>query len=140
MQPYNADSFTDSGDYHETFDRCLAEFDWTAKSALNGRMVDGRYHGIAVGCYVEGGASGPREGARLVLEEDGRVAVYTGSSANGQGLATVLTQIAADALERPMSAISGIHHGSTTGVKQGFGSYSSRSSVMRGRGTRMHHR
>ena len=94
--------------------------------------MDGRYHGIAIGAYVEGGASGPREGARLVLEEDGRVAVYTGSSANGQGLATVLTQIAADALERPMSAISGIHHGSTIGVKEGFGSYSSRSSVMGG--------
>jgi carbon-monoxide dehydrogenase large subunit len=132
LQPYNADSFTDSGDYHETLDRCLAEFDWAGKSALNGKLVDGRYQGIAVGCYVEGGASGPREGARLVLEDDGRVAVYTGSSANGQGLATVLTQIAADALERPMSAISAIHHGSTTGVKEGFGSYSSRSSVMGG--------
>jgi len=132
LQPYNADSFTDSGDYHETLDRCLAEFDWAGKSALNGKLVDGRHHGIAVGCYVEGGASGPREGARLVLEDDGRVAVYTGSSANGQGLATVLTQIAADALERPMSAISAIHHGSTTGVKEGFGSYSSRSSVMGG--------
>jgi carbon-monoxide dehydrogenase large subunit len=132
LQPYNADSFTDSGDYHETFDLCLAEFDWTGKSALNGKLVDGRYHGIAVGCYVEGGASGPREGARMVLEEDGRVAIYTGSSANGQGLATVLTQIAADALERPMTAISAVHHGSTTGVTEGFGSYSSRSSVMGG--------
>jgi carbon-monoxide dehydrogenase large subunit len=68
----------------------------------------------------------------MVLEEDGRVAVYTGSSANGQGLATVLTQIAADALERPMTAISAVHHGSTTGVTEGFGSYSSRSSVMGG--------
>ena len=45
-----------------------ASFDWASKSKLNGRLVDGRYHGIAVGAYVEGGASGPREGARLVLE------------------------------------------------------------------------
>ena len=52
-----------------TLDRCLAEFDWAAKTALQGKLIDGRYHGIAVGCYIEGGASGPRENARLVLED-----------------------------------------------------------------------
>ena len=95
-------------------------------------MIDGRYHGIGIGCYIEGGASGPREGARLVLETDGTVSVYTGSSAVGQGLETVFTQIAADALGLPMTSIRGVFHGSTTGVKEGFGSYSSRSVVMGG--------
>ena len=70
----------------------------------SGRLIDGRYHGLGIGCYIEGGASGPRESARLVLETDGTVSVYTGSSAVGQGLETVLTQIAAAALGMPMAA------------------------------------
>ncbi len=132
LQPYDSGSSTDSGDYHETFELCLREFDWARKAALNGRLIDGRHHGIAIGCYIEGGGSGPREGARIVLEEDGRYAVYTGSSANGQGLQTVLTQIAADALDCPMRAIRGVFHGSTTLLREGFGAYSSRSTVMGG--------
>jgi CO/xanthine dehydrogenase Mo-binding subunit len=67
-----------------------------------------------------------------VLETDGTVSVYTGSSSVGQGLETVFTQIAADALGMPMSVIRGVFHGSTTGVKEGYGSYSSRSIVMGG--------
>jgi carbon-monoxide dehydrogenase large subunit len=135
VQPFGGETSTDSGDYHQTLDRCLDEFDWTTKSALDGKLVDGRHHGIAVGCYIEGGASGPRESTRLVLESDGHITVYTGSSAVGQGLETVFTQIAADALGLPMSCIRAVHHGSTDTVKEGFGSYSSRSSVMGGSAT-----
>jgi len=132
VQPFGGETATDSGNYHATLDRCLAEFDWARKATLSGKLVDGRYHGIGIGCYIEGGASGPRESARLVLETDGAVSVYTGSSSVGQGLETVFTQIAADALGMPMTCIRGVFHGSTTGVKEGFGSYSSRSVVMGG--------
>jgi len=132
VQPFGDATECDSGNYQSTLDRCLDEFDWTAKSAINGELIDGRRHGVALGCYIEGGASGPREGARLALEPDGRVAVYTGSSAVGQGLETVFTQIAADALGASMSRIRGVFHGSTTFVREGFGSYSSRSVVMGG--------
>src|SRR5262249_7845198 len=89
-------SRTASGDYRATFERCLEEIDWSSKTALQGRLIEGRYHGVAVGCYLEGGASGPRENARLVLGRDGRVSVYIGSSSIGQGLETVCAQIAAD--------------------------------------------
>ena len=130
--PFGDGSECDSGDYSQTLTRCLEEFDWAHKSTLNGRCIDGRWHGIAVGCYIEGGASGPREGARLVLEADGRVAVYTGSSSVGQGMETAFTQIAADALQLPVSRIRGVFHGSTTLVKEGFGTYSSRATVMGG--------
>jgi aerobic carbon-monoxide dehydrogenase large subunit len=123
---------TDSGDYRVTFERCLEEIGWVGKSALQGKLVEGRRHGLAIGCYFEGGASGPREAARLVLERDGAVSVYVGSSANGQGLETVFGQIAADALEMPLDRIRGVYHGSTDFVREGFGSYSSRSVVMGG--------
>jgi carbon-monoxide dehydrogenase large subunit len=132
VEPFGDTSECDSGNYALTLDRCLAEFDWAAKAPLNGQLIDGRYHGIALGCYIEGGASGPRESARLALEPDGRIAVYTGSSAVGQGLETACAQIAADAMGVRMSRIRGVFHGSTTLVTEGFGSYSSRSVVMGG--------
>jgi carbon-monoxide dehydrogenase large subunit len=132
VMPLNNETETDSGDYAATLDRCLAEFDWAGKAAQQGRLTDGRYRGSAVGCYIEGGASGPRENARLALAADGRVAVYVGSSSIGQGIETVFAQIAADALDLPMDAIAGVFHGSTDHVGEGFGSYSSRSVVMGG--------
>jgi aerobic carbon-monoxide dehydrogenase large subunit len=132
VEPLHIASETDSGDYRSTLDRCLKEIDWTAKTAFDGKLIDGRYRGTAVGCYLEGGASGPKEGARLVIEDDGRVGVYVGSSSIGQGLETVCAQIAADALELPLAAIKGVFHGSTDHVTEGYGSYSSRSVVMGG--------
>ncbi|HMA73285.1 MAG TPA: xanthine dehydrogenase family protein molybdopterin-binding subunit [Xanthobacteraceae bacterium] len=126
------DTATDSGDYRTTLERCLKEIGWAVKTPLQGRLIDGRYHGLAIGCYFEGGASGPREHARLVLEADGTISVHVGSSANGQGLETAFAQIAADALEMPISQIGGVFHGSTDLLPEGFGTYSSRSIVMGG--------
>jgi carbon-monoxide dehydrogenase large subunit len=132
VMPLGMEAETDSGDYTITLDRCLAEIGWAGKAALQGKLIDGRYHGIAVGCYFEGGGSGPKENARLKLEADGTVSVFVGSSSVGQGVETVLAQIAADALEMPMDRINGVFHGSTDYVDEGFGSYSSRSIVMGG--------
>jgi carbon-monoxide dehydrogenase large subunit len=123
---------TDSGDYSATLDRCLADIGWQEKQRLNGRLTEGRYHGLGIGCYFEGGASGPREHARLAIESDGNVSVIVGSCAIGQGLETAFAQIAADALELPIERIRAVHHGSTDKLTDGFGSYSSRSIVMGG--------
>jgi len=123
----------DSGNYLLTLDRCLAEFDWVdRKRRYDGKLIEGRYHGLGITCFVEGGAAGPRENARLAVEADGRVCVYVGSSALGQGLETVFAQIAADALGLPMTSISGVRHGSTSHVEEGFGSFHSRAVVMGG--------
>ena len=84
-----------------------------------------------MGCYIEGGGSG-RENAVLKLDARGRVSVFVGSSALGQGVETIFAQIAADALEIPIQMIHGVFHGSTTFVAEGFGSYASRSAVMGG--------
>jgi carbon-monoxide dehydrogenase large subunit len=132
VEPLGIDTETDSGDYEMTLDRCLEDIGWTEKAGTQGKLIDGRYRGMAVGCYLEGGAPGPKEGARLVLESDGRISVHVGSSAIGQGLETVCAQIAADALELPMEAINGVFHGSTDHVIEGYGSYSSRAVVMGG--------
>jgi carbon-monoxide dehydrogenase large subunit len=99
---------------------------------MQGKLIDGRYYGTGIGCYLEGGASGPKESARLVLGAGGKVSVYVGSSSIGQGLETVCAQIAADALEVPMADITHVFHGSTDHVIDGYGSYSSRAVVMGG--------
>src|SRR5262249_3533889 len=132
IAPFPSSDEIDSGDYRVALDRCLAEFGWADKAKLEAKLVDGRYHGLAIGCFIEGGAAGPKETARLEINEDGSVAVFVGSSAVGQGVETVFAQIAADALEIPMDRISGVHHGSTAYVSDGYGSYHSRSTVMGG--------
>jgi carbon-monoxide dehydrogenase large subunit len=122
----------DSGDYQQTLDYCLRQIKWDEKKNIQGRKLDGRYHGMAIGCYAEGGSAGPRESAKLVLEQDGTVSVYVGASALGQGLETVIAQIAADALEMPIERIRGVYHGSTAYVEEGFGSFGSRATAMGG--------
>lgn len=121
----------DSGDYELALNECLEGFGWKEKLPLQGELIDGRYHGIAVGTFIEGGGGGIREAARLEIEEDGTVTVYIGSSSIGQGVVTVLTQIAADALEIPMERIR-VKHGSTTYLAEGFGSFHSRSTALGG--------
>ena len=100
--------------------RALAEAGWKDKIALNGKLVDGRYHGLGISCFIEGGGSGPRETARIDVEHDGSISVYVGSSAVGQGIETIMAQIAADALELPLERIK-VFHGSTTYLRDGVG-------------------
>jgi carbon-monoxide dehydrogenase large subunit len=131
LRPVEKSEELDSGDYNITLDRCLQEFGWKEKLALNGKLVDGVYHGLGIGCFIEGGAAGPKETAKFVVEADGTITLYVGSTSVGQGLETICLQIAADALGVPMSRLR-IFHGSTTYLKEGFGSYHSRSTVMGG--------
>ncbi len=131
LVPYESETAYDTGDYHAALDVCLAEFGWDKKKSLQGRRVDGRYHGLSVVCFVESGGAGPRENARLILETDGTVTVNMGSSALGQGLETVFAQIAGDAFSLPFDRFR-IRHGSTTLVDEGFGTYHSRAVVMGG--------
>ncbi len=121
----------DSGDSTQTFDRCIAEFGWREKGSLQGQLIEGRYHGLGIACFVEGGGSGPREHARMEIAADGTIVVYVGSSAIGQGIETIMAQIAADALGLPLARIK-VLHASTTYLREGFGSYGSRATVMGG--------
>jgi aerobic carbon-monoxide dehydrogenase large subunit len=131
IRPVEKREELDSGDYSITLERCLAEINWAEKARLQGKLVEGRYHGLAIGCFIEGGAAGPKELARLAIEPDGTVSLFVGSANVGQGLETICLQIAADALQIPMSRMR-IFHGSTVHLPEGFGSWHSRSTVMGG--------
>jgi carbon-monoxide dehydrogenase large subunit len=130
LVPYEPETEFDTGDYHVTFERAAAEIGWDKNKADQGKPIDGRYHGLAVVPFVESGGSG-KENSRLVIEGDGSVSVYVGSSVLGQGLETTLAQVAADTLRLPFEKIK-ILHGSTTYLKEGFGTFASRSMVVGG--------
>src|SRR5689334_8772670 len=132
ITPFESKDQFDSGDYQLTLDRCLAEIGWSEKAKLQGKLIDGRWHGIALGCFIEGGAAGPKETARVALNLDGSYSIYMGSSAVGQGVETVFAQIAADALEVSIERIHEVQHGSTAILSDGYGAYHSRSVVMGG--------
>ena len=106
------------------------EIGWESKKHLQGQLIEGRYHGLAAVPFVESGGSG-KENCRVVIEQDGAVTVYVGSSVLGQGLETTLAQVAADTLKLPFERIK-ILHGSTTYVREGFGTFASRSMVVGG--------
>jgi carbon-monoxide dehydrogenase large subunit len=125
------DTECDSGDYGGALECCLAEFGWAEKRVLQGRLIDGRYHGIAVACFIEGNGAGPKETARLELASDGTVAVYVGAAAVGQGLETAMAQIAADTLGIPLDQVR-VLHGSTPYLNEGYGAFASRTTVLGG--------
>ncbi len=132
VQPTDAKDEYDSGEYSETLDRALKEIDWAKLAPLQGKLIDGKYHGLGVVCFIEGGAAGPKESARIEVNTDGTFSVYMGTSSVGQGVETVFAQIAADALEVPVENVRQVYHGSTAYVSDGYGAYHSRSTVMGG--------
>jgi carbon-monoxide dehydrogenase large subunit len=130
LVPYESETDLDTGDYHATFERALREIGWDEKKSLQGRLIHGRYHGLAAVPFVESGGSG-KENSRIAIEKDGSVTVYVGSSVLGQGLETTLAQVAADTLNLPFDRVR-ILHGSTTYLREGFGTFASRSMVVGG--------
>jgi carbon-monoxide dehydrogenase large subunit len=131
IRPVEQKEWFDGGDYGAALERCVTEFGWAAKAHLQGERINGRYHGLGLACFVEGGAAGPRENVRLELGADGLVSLFTGSANVGQGMETVCAQIASDALALPMEKIR-VFHGSTTLMKAGFGAFHSRCVVVGG--------
>jgi len=130
LVPYEPETEFDTGDYHVTFERAVSEIGWEANKSKQGQLIDGRYHGLAAVPFVESGGSG-KENCRVVIADDGAVDVYVGSSILGQGLETTLAQVAAETLKLPFEKIK-ILHGSTTYLKEGFGTFASRSMVVGG--------
>ena len=139
QMPYNAgerrllgpETVFDSGDYPKALQAALDSIDYDQISHLQGAKVDGRYHGIGVGCFVKNSGIGPYEGARVEVRGANEVAVYLGIATLGQGHETAMAQICGDCLSVPMESIT-IFHGNTDFMPFGGGTYGSRGTVMAG--------
>jgi aerobic carbon-monoxide dehydrogenase large subunit len=67
LVPYEAPGEYDTGDYRAALRRALTAIDYDRIATLNGRLVDGRLHGVGIGCFVESSGAGPSETARIVV-------------------------------------------------------------------------
>jgi carbon-monoxide dehydrogenase large subunit len=125
----------DSGDYPSLFETALKEIRWEELQAIQGREVDGWYHGVGLSCFSESGAGGATEQARIRLAEDGKLDLFVGATSSGQGHETVFSQVCADALGFPLETIR-VKCASTDELEAGVGSFHSRSAVMSGNAVR----
>jgi carbon-monoxide dehydrogenase large subunit len=131
LVPYEKGAEYDTGDFPAALERAADEIGYVRLKGREGRLIDGRYHGVAVTACAESSGSGPREHARMRLTEQGRIEIFVGSSNMGQGLETVFAQIAAEELGLPLDLFE-VFHGSTTHLEEGLGTYASRAVVMGG--------
>src|SRR5207244_202162 len=93
--------------------------------------AQGRHIGIGLAHGIKGTGRGPFESGVVRVSNTGRVTVFTGAAAIGQGLKTALAQIAATELGLRADEID-IVAGDTSGVALGLGAFASRQTVTAG--------
>ena len=86
----------------------------------------GRLRGQGLCYYIESILGDPSEGAKVVFEEDGSVAIYVGTQSNGQGHETVYAQFLSDQTGIPAERIR-VVQGDSDLIKKGGGTGGSRS-------------
>jgi aerobic carbon-monoxide dehydrogenase large subunit len=130
----------DSGDYAKALDTALLHSKWNElKKERDAAKAQGRLVGLGLSMYVEVCGIGPSatlptggwEHASVTVERDGRITATTGASPHGQGNETTFAQMLADQFGVPFEHVT-ILHGDTSVVKQGIGTFGSRSQAVGG--------
>ena len=130
----------DSGDYEKALNAALKTADWDRlKAERDAAKAQGRLVGLGLAMYVEVCGIGPSsslptggwEHSQVTIERDGRISATTGASPHGQGNETTFAQMLADQFGVPIEHVT-IHHGDTGVVKQGIGTFGSRSQAVGG--------
>ena len=130
----------DSGDYEKALDRALKNANWTElKKQRDAAKAQGRLVGLGLAMYVEVCGIGPSaslptggwEHSQVTIERDGRISATTGASPHGQGNETTFAQMLGDQFGVPLEHVT-ILHGDTSVVKQGIGTFGSRSQAVGG--------
>jgi carbon-monoxide dehydrogenase large subunit len=122
----------DSGDYPACQAEILAAAGWNGFAARQqAALKEGRYIGIGLANAVKGTGRGPFESGLVRVAPSGRVSVYTGAAAMGQGLATALAQITAEQLGVKPSDVT-VVAGDTATVPLGLGGFASRQLITAG--------
>lgn len=132
MSTLGTEMVLDSGDYPGLLDRTVeraSELGWpelVASARAAGRRV-----GLGVSMFLEKSGLGPSDTADVEVTSGGRVRVHSGGTSLGQGIETVLAQIAADELGVGTDAVD-VVNGDTLLQPYGTGSWASRSTVVAG--------
>jgi carbon-monoxide dehydrogenase large subunit len=127
----------DAGDFAGLLDAALVRsgYEHWAREAAQAR-AEGRAVGTGIAYFLEKSGGGGFERARVSVDESGRVRVAAGGATLGQGIETVLAQVAADALGVDPQAIE-VTVGDTDLVSAGGGSWASRSTIFSGGAVRL---
>jgi carbon-monoxide dehydrogenase large subunit/6-hydroxypseudooxynicotine dehydrogenase subunit gamma len=128
------DMILDTGDYPALLAAAAGETVRLGYRDLAARPRDrepGRRRGFGLAMFVEKSGLGPQETADVTVSRSGAVHVYSGGTSLGQGIETVLAQIAADALGADPRAVR-VTAGDTAAQPFGAGSWASRSTVVGG--------
>jgi aerobic carbon-monoxide dehydrogenase large subunit len=121
-----------SGDFPLSQTRAMALADYDGFPARQqAARAAGRYVGLGIGNYVEGTGLGPFEGVTVRILRNGKVAVASGATTQGQGTHTTLSQIVADRLGSPIEDIV-MTLGDTNAISQGVGAFASRQAINAG--------
>src|SRR5215510_11578580 len=116
----------DPADFPASFDRALSLLRYDEWRARQKAQKEGpRRLGIGVSCYAQGTGLGPYEGATVRVDPSGKVYVFIGVTAQGQGHATTLAQIAASELGANFDDVI-VQAGDTTQFPFGMGTGGSR--------------
>jgi carbon-monoxide dehydrogenase large subunit len=122
----------DSGDYPAAQMQALEAASWAGfPQRQAAARVRGRYIGIGLAHGIKGTGRGPFESGLVRVSNTGRVSVFTGAAAIGQGLRTALAQICATELGLSAPDIT-VVPGDTAGVSLGLGAFASRQTVTAG--------
>jgi carbon-monoxide dehydrogenase large subunit/6-hydroxypseudooxynicotine dehydrogenase subunit gamma len=132
MSTLGTEVVLDAGDYPALLAAAQAEADRLGYpgEVEQGRRA-GRRRGLGVAAFLEKSGLGPQETADVMVSQTGAVHVFSGGTSLGQGIETVLAQIAADALGVHPDQVS-VVNGDTERQPFGGGSWASRSTVVAG--------
>lgn len=135
----------DSGDYDKLFDKAVEVSNYAELlRQRDAARAAGKLVGVGVSGCIEASGLGPSkvvislgsgvglwESGSIRVHPTGKVSVFTGSHAHGQGHETTFAQIVSDELGIPIEDVE-IIHGDTGRTPFGLGSYGSRSASVGG--------
>ena len=125
-------SIIDSGDYLACSNAALEAIDHAGfKKRQTDARAKGRYLGLGFAHAVKPTGRGPFESALVRVTPAGRITVYTGALAMGQGLATALAQLCAEQLGVAVEDID-VCAGDTRYIPFGMGGFASRQAILAG--------
>ncbi|MBT3779067.1 MAG: molybdopterin-dependent oxidoreductase, partial [Rhodospirillaceae bacterium] len=130
----------DSGDYHASLDKALANADYDSFAARQTEAKGrGKLRGIGLSSYIEACGVAPSaavgslgvgvglwESAQVRFNPTGGVTVFTGTHSHGQGHETAFAQLVTERLGVPVEQVE-VVHGDTDKGQFGMGTYGSRS-------------
>ena len=122
----------DSGDYPKCQHEAITHARWDEfRTRQEAARNEGRYIGIGLANYVKGTGRGPFEAVTVRIGPSGRIHVYSGATAIGQGTHTMFAQIVAEQLGGDIENVS-VTTGDTAAIALGIGTSNSRVAVTAG--------